>query len=154
MDMGEDNEMSEIEYKGYEIWEFENNWYFISTGNASAPYPLPTTLTGLESVKMFIDLLAFRDALQQELEDEIRAHEKIANICNRAGAHDIDGTSIGYVESLTASLSKWRAIAEELGETCRTPGTHPACIHCGYGMNNHDPCCPITRLETMKREDK
>jgi hypothetical protein len=41
-----------------------------------------------------------------ELDDEIKAHETIATMCQSAGARDIDGTSIGYVESLIQITDK------------------------------------------------
>jgi len=55
---------------------------------------------------------------------------------------------------LTASLSAWKAIAEEL--------THPKhayryyCMWCGNLLVNigHSPDCPITKLEAMKAEEK
>jgi DNA-binding transcriptional regulator GbsR (MarR family) len=42
---------------------------------------------------------------QEQLNDEIKAHEQIANTCQKAGGRDIDGTSTGYVESLVELLT-------------------------------------------------
>jgi hypothetical protein len=49
-------------------------------------------------------------AANEQLNDEIKAHERIANICNNVGAKDIDGTSIGYVQSLAEMFIEKREL--------------------------------------------
>jgi len=54
---------------------------------------------------LIADIQSALTTTQEQLNDEIKAHEQIANTCQKAGGRDIDGTSTGYVESLVELLT-------------------------------------------------